>query len=81
MRSPSANSVLSKSVVAAWPYPIHAPVASASSMWPETKSAWKWVLMTPTISKPCSSASERYSSMSRRGSTTTAFLEVSSPIR
>ena len=49
-----------------------APVASTSSRCPETKSAWKWVLITPSIARPYRSASARYSVMSRRGSTTMA---------
>lgn len=42
------------------------------------KSAWKWVLMTPSMVSPFSSASARYSVTSRRGSTTMAFPVVSS---
>ena len=61
--------------------PISAPVASASSRWPERKSAWKCVSTTNSIVRPASAASRTYSSMSRRGSTTTARPVVSSPIR
>ena len=47
----------------------------------DTKSAWKWVLITPSMVNPYRRASSRYSVMSRRGSTTTARPVVSSPIR
>ena len=72
---------MGKSADAAAPYPIHAPVSRASSRWPETKSAWKWVLITPTMVRPLADASSRYSPTSRRGSTTTAWPVDSSPMR
>ena len=51
---------------------IVAPVRSASSRWPLTKSAWRCVSTTYLIARPCAFASSRYSSTSRRGSTTAA---------
>ena len=81
MRSPSAKTWEANSVVAPGPKPMVAPVASASSRWPERKSAWKWVSMTQSMDSPASAASRTYSSTSRRGSTTTARPVVSSPIR
>ena len=51
---------------------IRAPVAAARRPRPETWSAWTWVSTTWAIRKPWYSARRRYSSMSQRGSTTTA---------
>ena len=42
------------------PYEIAAPVAAASSRWPDRKSAWKWVSITRSIRRPRRSASARY---------------------
>jgi len=49
-------------------------------MWPARKSAWKWVRNTWRIAYPPASASARYWSMSRCGSTTTAVFVRSSVI-
>ena len=81
IRSPSASRRIGYSASALLPYPIQAPVRAAISRWPAMKSAWKWVLITPSIRRPCASASATYSEMSRLGSTITARPVVSSPIR
>src|SRR5438876_567527 len=51
---------------------IVAPVADASSLAPERKSAWRWVSRTRTISAPSDFAASMYRSASRSGSITAA---------
>ena len=57
-----------------------APVAAARRPWPETWSAWLWVLSTCLIRTLMYRTSVRYSSISNFGSTTAATPASSSPI-
>ena len=50
-RSPSSSRSMGNSTCAAAPNAIRAPVAAASSRWPERKSAWTWVSITRSITQ------------------------------
>src|SRR5207245_2055450 len=58
-----------------------APVADASSLAPERKSAWRWVSRTRTISAPSDFAASMYRSASRSGSITAAAFSGSETTR